>query len=48
MLDIPNKIAVIKRNIILKTEGIPFSIPKSKAKTTPFMPRRIPAFASAL
>jgi len=47
MLDIPNKIAVRKRNIILKNEGI-FSIPKSKAKTTPFMPRRIPAFASAL
>ena len=47
MLETPKRIAVRKKEKgVLKPVGVSFSIPKSRAKTTPFMPSRIPAFAS--
>jgi hypothetical protein len=47
MLETLKRIAVRNKKSVLKTIGVSFSIPNRKAKTTPFMPSRIPAFVSA-
>lgn len=40
MLETPKRIAVRKKKNVLKTVGVSFSIPKSRAKATPFMPSK--------